>query len=48
MRARPEVGMFFAHADGRGQTEKEVRMKALIGVDPHRASVAVAALDEVG
>jgi hypothetical protein len=25
-----------------------VRMKVLIGVDPHKASVAVAAVDEVG
>jgi transposase len=35
-------------ADGRGQTETEVcaLMKVLIGVDPHKASVAVAALEE--
>jgi hypothetical protein len=32
---------------GRGPTETEVRMKVLIGVDPHKASVAVAAIDEV-
>ena len=34
--------------DGRGPTETEVRalMKVLIGVDPHKASVAVAAVDE--
>jgi hypothetical protein len=46
----PEVGMSFAHANGRGPTGTEVRalMKVLIGVDPHKASVAVAALDEVG
>ena len=42
--------MSFAHANGRGPTETEVRarMKILIGVDPHKASVAVAAVDEVG
>jgi hypothetical protein len=47
--ARREVGMSFARADGRGPTETEVRalMKVLIGVDPHKASVAVAAVDEV-
>ncbi len=46
--ARPEVGMSFTHAtDGGDSTETEVRMKVLIGVDPHKASVAVAALDEV-
>jgi hypothetical protein len=41
--------MSFARADGRGPTETEVRalMKVLIGVDPHKASVAVAAVDEV-
>jgi transposase len=41
--------MSFAHADGRGPTEKtEVRagMKVLIGIDPHKASVAVAAIDK--
>ncbi len=40
--------MPFAHADGRGPTETEVRalMEVLIGVDPHKGSVAVAALDE--
>jgi hypothetical protein len=51
MGARPEVGMSFAHAnDDRDPTETEVRalMKVLIGVDPHKASVAVAAVDEVG
>ena len=44
----PEVGMSFARADGRGPTETEVRalMKVLIGVDPHKASVAVAVVDE--
>jgi transposase len=38
------------HADGRDPTETEVRarMKVLIGVDPHKASVAVAVVDEVG
>jgi hypothetical protein len=46
--ARLEVGMSFARVDGRGPTETEVRalMKVLIGVDPHKASVAVAAVDE--
>ncbi len=50
MGAGPEVGMSFAYADGRGPTETEVRarMKVLIGVDPHKASVAVAVVDEVG
>jgi transposase len=40
--------MSFAHADGRGPTETEVRalMKVLIGVDPHKTSVAVAVVDE--
>ena len=48
MEAEPEVGMSFAHAAGGGPTETEVRalMKVLIGVDPHKASVAVAAVDE--
>lgn len=32
--------------EGRGPTETEVRMKVLIGVDPHKASLAVAALEE--
>jgi transposase len=42
--------MSFARANGRGPTETEVPalMKVLIGVDPHKASVAVAAVDEVG
>src|SRR5512132_1376932 len=37
-----------SRANGRGSTETEVRalMKVLIGVDPHKASVAVAAGDE--
>jgi hypothetical protein len=41
--------MSFARVDGDGgTTETEVRalMKVLIGVDPHKASVAVAAVDE--
>ncbi|CAN5178838.1 hypothetical protein BH24ACT17_BH24ACT17_01270 [soil metagenome] len=40
--------MSFARADGRGPTETEVRAheKVLIGVDPHKASVAVAVIDE--
>src|SRR5215207_416839 len=46
MEAEPEVGMSFAHAAGGGPTETEVRMKVLIGVDPHKGSVAVAAVDE--
>jgi hypothetical protein len=50
MGAGLEVGMSFARANGRGPTETEVPalMKVLIGVDPHKASVAVAAVDEVG
>ena len=45
--ARHEVGMSFAHAAGGGPIETEVApMKVLIGVDPHKASVAVAAVDE--
>jgi hypothetical protein len=45
----PEVGMSSAHTDGGGgPTETEVRtlMKVLIGVDPRKASLAVAAIDE--
>jgi hypothetical protein len=38
--------MSFARDDGKGPTETEVRMKVLIGVDPHKASVAVAVVDE--
>jgi hypothetical protein len=40
--------MSFARADGESPTETEVRalMKVLIGVDPHKASLAVAAVDE--
>ncbi len=40
--------MAFARVDGGGPTETEVRtlMKVLIGVDPHKASVAIAAVDE--
>jgi transposase len=39
-----------SRANGRGSTETEVRalMKVLIGVDPHKASVAVAAVNEAG
>ena len=47
--ARHEVGMSFARVDGGGgptETEVRARMKVLIGVDPHKASVAVAAVDE--
>ena len=48
MAAPPEVGMSFARDDGRGLTETEVPalMKVLMGVDPHKASFAVAAVDE--
>ena len=48
MGAGPKVGLSFARADGRGPTGTEVhaRMKVLIGVDPHKASVAVAVVDE--
>jgi hypothetical protein len=40
--------MSFARADGREVRPKRrcVLMKVLIGVDPHKASVAVAAVDE--
>jgi len=47
MEAEPEIGMSFARDDGgRGPTETEVRslMKVLIGVDPPKVSVAVAAI----
>ena len=47
--ARHEVGMPFACADGGGgptETEVRERMKVLLGVDPHKTSVAVAAVDE--
>src|SRR5215208_8344233 len=49
MCARHEVGMPFARNDGGGgstETEVYARMKVLIGVDPHKVSVAVAAVDE--
>jgi transposase len=48
-RARLKVGVSFApKANGRILTGTEVRalMKVLIGVDPHKASVAVAAVNE--
>ena len=40
--------MSFARADGEGPTETEVHalMNVLIGVDPHKRSLAVAAVDE--
>ena len=45
--ARHEVGMPFARDDGRGRPNwRCVRMKVLIGIDPHKASLAVAAVDE--
>ena len=49
MEAEPEVGMSFANAAGGSPTETEVcaPVKVLIGVDPHKTSVAVAALGEV-
>src|SRR5919112_5743993 len=48
MGAPSEVGMSFARVDGEGSTETEVRalMKVLIGVDPHKALLAVAAVEE--
>ena len=48
MKARLEVGMSFTHANSRNPTGTEVRrgMKVLIGVDPHKASVALAVVDE--
>ena len=48
MGAQPEVGMSFAHANDRDPTETEVPalMKVLIGVDPHKGSVAVAVVDK--
>jgi transposase len=41
--------MSFTRHNGRDQTETEVRMgmKVLIGVDPHKATLAVAVVDEV-
>jgi hypothetical protein len=48
--ARHEVGVSFARDDGGGggptETEVRARMKVLIGVDPHKGSVAIAAVDE--
>jgi hypothetical protein len=46
----PKVGMSFTHANGRNPTGTEVRrdMEVLIGVDPHKASVALAVVDEIG
>jgi transposase len=49
MGARLKVGVSFTHANGGTATaETEVRayMKVLIGVDPHKTSVAVAVVDE--
>jgi hypothetical protein len=53
-RAQPEVGMSFTHANAMAEREREIRpkrrcvsMKVLIGVDPHKASVALAVVDEV-
>jgi transposase len=48
MGAPLKVGMSFAHANDRDPTETEVPalMKVLIGVDPHKGSVAVAVVDE--
>src|ERR687890_429130 len=49
MEAEPQVGMSFAHAAGTEVRPKRrcAPMKVLIGVDPHKGSVAVAAVDEV-
>ena len=46
--ARHEVGMSFARVDSREDRPERryARMEVLIGVDPHKASVAVAAVDE--
>jgi transposase len=47
--ARREVGMSFARATMMAEVRPKrryARMKVLIGVDPHKASVAVAAVDE--
>jgi hypothetical protein len=48
MEAEPDVGMSFAHAGGTEVRPKRrcASMKVLIGVDPHKTSVAVAAVDE--
>jgi transposase len=48
MGAPLKVGMSSAHANDRDPTETEVPalMKVLIGVDPHKGSVAVAVVDE--
>src|SRR5215211_4210604 len=48
----PEVGMSVTHANQwqreiRPKTEVRAPMKVLIGVDPHKASVAAAVVDEV-
>src|SRR5918911_3552720 len=44
----PKVGMSFAHAEGTEVRPKRrcAFMKVLIGVDPHKTSLAVAAVDE--
>ena len=51
MGAEPEVGMSSAHANSSGkdptETEVPALMKVLIGVDPHKGSVAIAVVDEV-
>jgi hypothetical protein len=50
MGARLKVGVSFTHANGgtaTTETEVRARMKVLIGVDPHKGSVAVAVVDEV-
>jgi transposase len=49
MEAELQVGMSFVHAAGGGEVRPKrryARMKVLIGVDPHKARLAVAALDE--
>ena len=53
-RAQPKAGVSFTHAPVvRGPAKTEVRgrcarMKVLLGIDPHKASVTVAAVDELG
>jgi transposase len=52
MEAQPEVGMSSAHANSSGkdptETEVPALMKVLLGIDPHKASIAVAAVVEAG
>jgi hypothetical protein len=48
MEAEPELGMSFALMAEVRPKRRCAPMKVLIGVDPHKGSVAVAAVDEVG